>query len=294
MNRTLLTRVERLLFAVGTSSPVVLARGAFRFIHRPCTYVGDRTVVTQTVFGHLVFLDAQDMSLLPSLITRGYWEPGVTRALLRIVRAGQHIVEVGANAGYYSLLFAPRVTRAGSVTSFEANPRLVDLLRRTLATNGYGRAVRVVPLAVTDRPGRVTLYRLERQQGSSSLYPFAPSDIVQWNDEVSPLEVEATSLDAFFGADRPSPDLVKIDAEGAEPAIIAGMHGLIARAPGMQIVLEFVPALLKRAGHDPGDFLSSLVRLGFRLHKINRWGRFEPTTIDRLLTTQVEELYLCR
>ena len=290
----LLNRVERLLFAAGTSSPVALARRVSAYIHRPCAYVGEHTILTQSVFGHLLHLDTRDTSLLPSLVLRGYWEPSVTRALLRLVRPGQHIVEVGANVGYYSLILASRVTATGSVTAFEANPRMVDLLRRTLAANGYAAAVRVVPLAVTDRPSRVTLHRLHRQQGSSSLYAFTPADLAVWDDQASPLEVEATSLDAFFGADGVPPDLVKIDAEGAEPAIVTGMQGLLARAPRIQLLLEFVPAVLERAGHDAHHFLTSIVRLGFRLHTIDRRGRLKPTTIERLLPSEAEELYLRR
>jgi FkbM family methyltransferase len=287
-------RLRRLLFAAGTSRPMALARWAFRPLHRPCTYVGEQTILTQTILGHLVHVDARDTSLLPSLVVRGYWEPAVTRALLRLVRPGQRIVEVGANVGYHSVLFASGVAPTGSVTAFEANPRMVELLRRTLATNGLAGAVRVVPLAVTDRPGRVTLHRLARQQGSSSIYPFTPRDLAVWDDEASPLDVEATSLDAFFGAGEPPPDLVKIDAEGAEPAIVAGMRGLLARAPRVQLVLEFLPSALARAGHDARGFLASLTALGFRLHTIDRRGRFQPATIDQLLASDGEELYLCR
>ena len=118
---------------------------------------------------------------------------------LRLVRPGQRIVEVGANVGWFSLMFASRVAPSGSVTAFEANPRMVELLRRTLAVNGYAGAVRVVPLAVTDRPSRVTLHRFQRQQGSSSLYAFTPRISAVWDDQAAPLEVEATSLDTFFG-----------------------------------------------------------------------------------------------
>jgi hypothetical protein len=53
---------------------------------------------------------------------------------------------------------------------------MVELLRRTLATNGLAAAGRVVPLAVADGPGRVTLHRFARQQGSSRICPFTPSD----------------------------------------------------------------------------------------------------------------------
>jgi Methyltransferase FkbM domain len=89
-------------------------------------------------------------------------------------------------------------------------------------------------------------------------------------------------------------DLIKIDAEGAEPAILAGMQRLLERAPRVQLVLEFRPDVLARAGHDPHAFLTSLVRLGFRLHAITPRGRCRPITVDRLLASEGEELYLRR
>lgn len=286
--------LERLLFAAGISRPVALARRMSGYLRRPCTYVGEQTILTQTVFGQLIHLDARDTSLLPSLVVRGYWEPGVTRALLRLLRPGQRVVEVGANVGWFSLLFASRVAPGGSVTAFEANPRMIDLLRRTLAANGLAGGVRVVPLAVSDRPGRATLHRLRRQQGSSSLHPIGPAELAGWDDEAVPLEVEATSLDAFFGSAAPLPDLIKIDAEGAEPAILRGAQRLLDAARDVQLVLEFRPDVLARAGHDPRDFLAWLEQRGFRLHAITPHGRCRPVTADRLLVSEAEELYLRR
>jgi FkbM family methyltransferase len=287
-------RLHRALFVAATWPPIELAARTYGRVHRPCSYVGDHTLFTQTVFGHLVFLDTRDTSLLPSLVAHGYWEAGVTRLLLRLLRPGQRVVEVGANVGYYTLLFASRVGPHGSVTAFEANPRTVELLRRTLATNGLARAADVVPTAVCDRPGRATLHRLARQQGSSSLYAFGPDDLAAWDDEASPLDVETTSLDAHFGPDAPPVDLVKIDAEGAEPAIVAGMPRLLARSPHVRLVMEFIPAQLRRAGHDPRGFLASLASLGFRVHTIDARGRVRAATVDRLVASSAEELLLTR
>jgi FkbM family methyltransferase len=289
-----LHRLQRALFVAGTWRPIELASRLYARLHRPCTYVGEHTLLTQTAFGHLIHLDTRDTSLMPSLVAYGYWEAGVTRTILRLLRPGQRVVEVGANVGYYTLLFASRVGPTGSVTAFDANPRAVDLLRRTLAANGLATAARVVPMAVGDRPGRVTLHRLARQQGSSSIYAFGPEDLAAWDDEATPLEVEATSLDAFFDADRTPVDLVKIDAEGAEPAIVAGMTGLLARSPHVRLVVELIPASLRRAGHDPRAFLESLVRLGFRVQTIDRSGRACDATIDTLVACASEELLLSR
>jgi len=289
-----LHRLQRALFVAGTWRPIELASRLYARLHRPCTYVGEHTLLTQTAFGHLIHLDTRDTSLMPSLVAYGYWEAGVTRTILRLLRPGQRVVEVGANVGYYTLLFASRVGPTGSVTAFDANPRAVDLLRRTLAANGLATAARVVPMAVGDRPGRVTLHRLARQQGSSSIYAFGPEDLAAWDDEAAPLEVEATSLDAFFDADRTPVDLVKIDAEGAEPAIVAGMTGLLARSPHVRLVVELIPASLRRAGHDPRAFLESLVQLGLRLQTIDRSGRPRDATLAALVACASEELLLSR
>jgi len=287
-------RVDPLLFALGTSKPVALLRSAFRFIHRPVTYAGDGIILTQSVLGHLLHFDAHDTSLLPSVLVRGYWEPGLTRAMLRLIQPGHHVVEIGANVGYYTILFASRVGASGSVTAFEPNPRAHELLRRSIAANGFVSVVRAVPMAVCDRAGQLTLHRLARQQGSSSIYAFGPADLATWDDTAAPIDVEATSLDTFYTADMRVPDLVKVDAEGAEPAVIAGMQGLIARAPGLRIVLEFLPAALTRGSHDPARFLASLIALGLRLHVIDRRGRILPTTADALLAMDYADLYLSR
>jgi FkbM family methyltransferase len=289
-----LHRLQRALFSVGTWRPIEIVSRLYGRLHRPCTYVGEHTLFTRTVFGHLIFLDTRDTSLLPFLVSQGYWEAGVTRALLRILRPGQRVVEVGANVGYYTLLFASRVGPAGSVTAFDANPRAIGLLRRSLAANGLALAAQVVSMAVVDRPGRVTFNLLARQQGSSSIHAFGREDLAAWDDEATPLDVEATSLDAFFGDDAAPVDLVKVDAEGAEPAILAGMQGLLGRSPRVRLVLEFIPASLRRGGHDPRAFLASLTSLGFRLHTIDGRGRLRPATADRLAATAREELFVSR
>ena len=101
-------------------------------------------------------------------------------------------------------------------------------------------------------------------------------------------------VDAYLGADAAPVDLVKIDAEGAEPAVVAGMSRLLARSPHLKIVAEFIPGSLRRAGHDPRAFLASLTGLGFRLQRIDGRGRFRETTIERLVDSPTEELFVSR
>src|SRR5579871_4793090 len=68
------------------------------------TYLGDHTLLIQTVFGHVMYVDSRDLSLTPHLFRQGYWELDVTRFFLGVVKPGMRVVEVGANVGYYTLL----------------------------------------------------------------------------------------------------------------------------------------------------------------------------------------------
>ena len=47
---------------------------------RQAVYVGANRVLTTTIHGQPLYVDARDLSLSPQLILNGNWEPGVTRA----------------------------------------------------------------------------------------------------------------------------------------------------------------------------------------------------------------------
>src|SRR5262249_43904052 len=133
--------------------------------------------------------------------------------------------------------------------------------RGAAAPRGRGQRqwwTQVVGSAVTDREGQATLHVLARHQGSSSLARQRPDVLDRWDEVPHPLPVPATTLDAFLGPD-PSPiDLLKIDAEGWEPAVFDGMRGLLAHSPHLRTMIEFTPALVANAGRDAGAFLGTL------------------------------------
>lgn len=65
-------------------------------------------------------------------------------------------------------------------------------------------------------------------------------------------------------------DVIKIDVEGAEPAVFAGAKDVFAANPRMAVIFEHTPGV-----HGP-DLLRWFVGAGFRLHTINRWGIPRP------------------
>ncbi len=259
----------------------------------PQTYVGDHTLLIQTIFGHAMYLDSRDMSLTPHLLRQGCWEPDVTRFFVRIVKPGMRIVEVGANVGYYTLLACSLVGPTGSVAAFEANPAVATLARRSLLVNGFRDRATVVGMAVTDAPGTVILHQLNQRQGDSSLFDFSEDQLAFAGDQATKLEVPATSLDAFFDKNEPI-DLIRMDVEGAEPLVFEGMRRIIERSPRMKIMLEFFPERIQRSGHQPAKFLESIKAMGFRIQTVGSRGCLHQLPIDVLTGRLLSELFLSR
>ena len=276
-------------------SPPVLFLSALRntCLRQPPTYLGDHTLLMQTIFGHTMYLDSRDISLTPHLLRQGCWEPDVTRFLLRLVKPGMRVVEVGANVGYYTLLACSLVGPTGRVTAFEANPAAVTLTRRSLLVNGFRDRATIVEMAVTDAPGTVTLHQLDQRRGDSSLFDFSDDQLRFAGDSVTKVEVPSTSLDAFFDRDEPI-DLIRMDVEGAEPLVFDGMRSILERNLRIKIMLEFFPERIERSGRQPVKFLETIKAIGFRIQTVGSRGRLQQLPIDVLAGRPLSELFLSR
>jgi len=263
------------------------------WLRQPQTYLGDHKLLTRTIFGHAMYVDSRDLSLTPHLFLQGYWEPDVTRFFLRIVKPGTHVVEVGANVGYYTLLACSLVGPDGRVTAFEANPAAAALARRSLSVNGFRNRARMIEMAVTDAPGTATLYCLEQRHGDSSIFDFSDNQLTFPGDRAKNIEVPATSLDSFFN-DGEHIDLIRMDAEGAEPLVFDGMHRILEQNPRIRILIELFPERIRRSGRDPAVFLQSISDMGFRIQTVGPKGRLQQLPIEVLAGRVLSELFLSR
>ncbi len=178
------------------------------------------------------------------------------------------VLDVGAHIGYFSLLAGRHVGPTGRVWSFEPDPANRASLECNIKANGMADLVSVVPVAVTSTVGDSLLYRVAGDTGSSTVYPQAEA-----GDEA--IEVSTTSLDAWAASQGwPPVDLVKMDAEGAEGAVLAGMTELVKRNPKIVAILEFQADALEAAGEDPLDFLRRLLGMSRRIELLDdRTGR---------------------
>ncbi len=136
----------------------------------------------------------------------------------RFVEPGDTIIDIGANLGYYTVLFAEWVGAEGRVYSVEPVPLFRDILRRNARSFSQ---VEVVPYALGSEPATVQMGVPE----SAAPYRHGMTRIVSSDEEAS-FEAEVRPPEALFG-DLPRLDYVKCDVEGHEGAVLPAMTELL-------------------------------------------------------------------
>jgi FkbM family methyltransferase len=229
--------------------------------------------------GHTLLLDPRDS--LGLAWSKGNYEPFETALLKQHVRRGDVVLDLGANIGYYTLLFADLVGPEGRVFAFEPDPTNFDLLTRNVRRNGCANVVPVAA-AVGERGGTLRLYLCEDNRGDHRAYDSG--------DGRPSVEVDVVRLDDYLrDFDRPIA-FVKMDIQGSEAAALAGMAGLLRRNPRLKLATEFWPFGLHRAGGSAEGYLRALGRHGFTLYAIDEAGqRVETADWAQLLRTYVVE-----
>ena len=143
----------------------------------------------------------------------GRFEAERIEALRDLARPGDRVWDIGAHKGYVAMAMARRVGWAGSVVAFEPSDANLWFLRRHLEWNGLAD-VRVLPVAVSDRDGH------DRFGGRGSSMTFR---LGGGNDTVRVATLETLKAEERLA----QPDLIKIDVEGNEGAVLRGAGGVL-------------------------------------------------------------------
>jgi FkbM family methyltransferase len=180
----------------------------------------------------------------------GTYERDKVELLRRFVKPGMVAYDVGANAGYYTLLLSHLVGPSGRVYAFEPLPENVVNLTHHIHINDL-RNCEVVEVAVSDRPGLAGFHAA----ASNSMGALVDGEAV--------LRVPTITLDGLVDqAGFMAPDFVKMDVEGAEGMVLAGAQGVLSSRASMWFIALHGPEPAKVA-------TKALLRAGFDLFDLD-------------------------
>jgi FkbM family methyltransferase len=190
----------------------------------------------------------------------GIYDLQLTRWLSDIAqKEGGIFVDVGANLGYFSLLWAAQ--RDGNrAVAFEASPRNVELLRHNVRQNGFSDRIRVHDQAVAQRRG-------------SMQFDSGPPDQTGWggfarDSSETSIEVEVVRLDeALF--DVPQITVLMIDIQGADFWALQGAERVLRERRVQHVTWEENRARMQRLGIEPGEPQQFMERLGYKAMPLN-------------------------
>jgi FkbM family methyltransferase len=178
----------------------------------------------------LDFRDEATFGLLNYYLTDYGTDARLLRQLERALFPGAILWDVGANVGYISMYFARSPHRLASIHTFEPNPVPLKTLSSMFRAHPF---VRVHPVALGREDGTMEM--------NISATGSAWSSLVRGGFEgAQKVEIQVRSGDSFQKENNlPLPDLIKIDVEGFEPAVLAGLQQTI-RQKRPVIVLEHI------------------------------------------------------
>ena len=170
------------------------------------------------------------------------------RAILRrVVRPGMIVVDIGANIGVYSRFLAGLVGVNGKVIAFEP---AADNFRRLRDNVAALPQVEAVHAAVGSSTGDIVLFESGELNVDHRVY--------HTGENRRHVRVTCWALDEYILPDRPV-DLVKIDVQGFELAVLRGAARVLKTNADIVVLLEFWPHGLRAAGDTPMtlvDYLS--------------------------------------
>lgn len=165
--------------------------------------------------------------------TTGVYDIAVSEALFRLVPFGGRAIDAGANVGYMTSLLAAKVGPPGRVESFEPHPVLGQRLRDNV--RHAAAAVEVHALALSDAAGVARFVLPAGFSCNEGIGHLAPENHALTANETA-IEVPTATLDGLFPNDRF--DVLKLDVEGHEAAVLRGARGLLGRGAVRHVVFE--------------------------------------------------------
>ena len=154
-------------------------------------------------------------------------------AILKLIKPGDVVMELGGGIGYISTLIATQ-TKAERIHSFEANPDLIPYIRKVHQANHAQNAT--VENAVLGVGNAKTTFFVRRNFLSSSLDPMDGSGVVH--------EHSIPVLDINETLKRVAPSVLVCDIEGGEVELILEIDLSVLRAA----VIELHPQLIGKRG----------------------------------------------
>jgi FkbM family methyltransferase len=197
--------------------------------------------------------------IFKNIICEKHYEPTLAALCKKYIDPDKDCIDIGANVGFYSVLFAKTV-RNGKVFSVEPTSNALEFLYKNLDGNGVKDKVFVFEGVVSDKSGFAEIKTIKGREEYSSISSLNHPSVAGM--KFDRIEVLSITLNEFIRKNSIKPGFIKIDVEGAENKVIAGSLEIL-RDCRPVILCELSDYLLRKNGSTAKRVISMIKKLGY-------------------------------
>jgi len=221
-------------------------------------------------------------------IALGKYEPYLSRLMLEQIKEGDVVIDVGANIGYYSMLFSKKVGEKGRIYAFEPDKTNYEILVKNIRENKL-KNVKVIKGALGSKNSIKTMFKSADNLGDHRLF----SDKLA----ISGYEkIKVYNLDNYLKKrkEKRKINLIKIDTQGWEPEVMLGAKKTIEKFRPT-IFFEYWPWAYKMAGLNKTKMMAFLRKIYGQINFIEEYIQvyfpIKTGKLDQQFADNNEKLY---
>jgi FkbM family methyltransferase len=233
-------------------------------------YLGNNKALVMTYYGCRLLIDTRNIQHM-RIISHGCYEPAVAWAIEEHLKPKGHMIDVGTNLGYFTMLGCKIVGGQGQVIGFEANPNIFGMMSSSIFANSFRTRCKTINHAVFKENRTFEFTWDSAGHGGGRIVNKENQNL-----EKNTASIEAVRLDDFLTGEDRRIDLMKIDTEGSDPFVLDGAQQVLKENPGATIIMEWSPRFMEARGYpldQAVDLIQSISKKVFHIPKIGVLNR---------------------
>lgn len=222
--------------------------------------VGDLLVKVDEFEG-IFTLDCRS-DLFKRIVVQKQYEPDLVQRCLKLLDCRRSVVDVGANVGFYSVLFAKQL-EGGKVLCVEPTQRALVRLKKNIEMNGVAASTIVFEGVASNKGGMVEIKTVEGKEEYSSIGEMKHPAVS--NAKTTTESVVASTVDELVQLHSLDVGFIKVDVEGVEHLVFKGAAQVLSKHRPV-ILSELSDRLLRQNGSSFGDVLKLIKGFGYNVY----------------------------
>lgn len=220
---------------------------ALKFLQRHDPRLPSKRITLPIFSMKILTRNPRESGFARDIFNDGIWEKNVTNFIRKKLSYGMNIIDVGADIGYYTLLFRSHVGKLGKIYAFEPNTESKEILDHNIKLNSFEN-VKTFDVGLYDSEKKIAM----------------DGDTIIPGDKSNQNIIQTKTLDSMGIKDI---DMIKIDIEGAEMNALKGMkETLLKYKPSL--LIEVHPGKLKDFNSSSLEVVTFVKSLGYNIEPV--------------------------